>query len=109
MLKTRKKNSAARNLFAVLALVLAMLALPAAAAAQQLEPTADQYDDTRGQIVALADSGDPGNTGTAGNDQIGSLPFTGLDVVGLLAVAAAVTGLGLVLQRTVSRRSDQLS
>ena len=37
--------------------------------------------------------------------QRGPLPFTGFDVIAMAAVALAVTGLGLALQRAVSRES----
>ena len=41
---------------------------------------------------------------------MGPLPFTGFDVIAMAAVALAVTGLGLALQRAVSREpSDELT
>ena len=43
----------------------------------------------------------PTATGLGGN--VGPLPFTGFDVIAMAAVALAVTGLGLGLQRAVSR------
>ena len=46
--------------------------------------------------------------GLGGN--VGPLPFTGFDVIAMAAVALAVTGLGLALQRAVSREPrDELS
>ena len=42
------------------------------------------------------------------NDSVGPLPFTGFDVIAMLAVALAVTGLGLALQRAVSREPRDL-
>ena len=40
---------------------------------------------------------------------MGPLPFTGFDVIAMAAVALAVAGLGLALQRAVSRgSSDEL-
>ncbi|MQA73535.1 MAG: hypothetical protein GEU88_04160 [Solirubrobacterales bacterium] len=41
--------------------------------------------------------------------RVGPLPFTGFDVIAMAAVALAVTGLGLALQRAVSRRSSDLA
>jgi len=35
---------------------------------------------------------------------VGGLPFTGLDVVALLAVAVALTSMGLVLRRLTAER-----
>lgn len=81
--------------------LVAILAMPAFAVAQA--PTADQYDDTTTRIIDLTDQGgDPSGL----ESQVGPLPFTGFDVIAMLAVALAVTGLGLALQRAVSRSSD---
>ena len=47
------------------------------------------------------------STGGGGlSHNVGPLPFTGFDVIAMAAVALAVTGLGLALQRAVVRQSD---
>jgi hypothetical protein len=88
--------------------ILASLLVPALAGAQQVNPTTDQYGDQLTQVSAGGQPpSDPG-TGLGGN--VGPLPFTGFDVIAMAAVALAVTGLGLALQRAVSREpSDELS
>ncbi len=102
----------------------ASLAVPALAGAQQVDPTASQYGDQLSQI----NTGGNGNTPTSGtpssgsapaaaspagtglSGNVGPLPFTGFDVIAMAAVALAVTGLGLALQRAVSRdTSDDLA
>lgn len=82
-------------------LIVAMLAFPAFAAAQGSSPARDQYGDTPGpardqykDIPACLDCGDPGG-GLGGN--VGPLPFTGFDVIAMVAVALGVTGVGLAL------------
>jgi hypothetical protein len=91
-------------------LVSAMLmlgAMPGLATAQS--PTADQYDPSTIAFEAGSGSGS-GSDGSGGglNDSVGPLPFTGFDVIAMLAVALAVTGLGLALQRAVSREPKDL-
>ena len=96
----------------------ASLAAPALAGAQQVDPTTNQYGDQLSQIntggngntpsSGSAPTAAPGGSGLSGN--VGPLPFTGFDVIAMAAVALAVTGLGLALQRAVSRdTSDDLA
>ena len=114
MTHTRNTTKVLRGLFALVAL-MAMLALPATASAQAIgadedcTPTDAQYSpptdilecddiqgggDEGGEIAGLSASGsDPVE---ASGDE---LPFTGLDAMTLLAVAAGLTGTGLVLRR----------
>jgi hypothetical protein len=104
-------------------LTVAMLALPALAAAQS-SPTNDQYGDipncVEGSGSAAANSADCVLTGAGGGSadpsdpsdpgglggNVGPLPFTGFDVIAMVAVALAVTGAGLALQRAVARQSE---
>lgn len=94
---------------ALIALV-GLLALPGLAAAQS--PSDDQYDSATERIETLAGGGG-GSAGTGDGSPsglestVGPLPFTGFDVVAMLAVALAVTGLGLGLQRAVSRQPHE--
>jgi hypothetical protein len=96
-----------KNIAGILvALLIAAFAVPAVAAAQQVDPTQGQYNDSLTQITQAEKSNDP-STGL--DSRVGPLPFTGFDVIAMAAVALAVTGLGLALQRAVSReRSDQV-
>ena len=80
-------------------LLVAMLAFPAFAMGQS--PTADQYDPIPPPPINTGDGG----SGLGGN--VGPLPFTGFDVIAMLAVALAVTGVGLALQRAVARESTE--
>ena len=105
-----KRNDGLR--LRVVALVLiAMFALPAFAAAQT--PAKDQYRGpclncslSGGGAGNTGDPGDPGDpSGLSGN--VGPLPFTGFDVIAMLAVALTVTGIGLTLQRAVARESTE--
>ncbi len=93
-------------------LVVAMLAsllVPALAGAQQADPTTSQYGDRLTQVSTGGDD-QPPSTGDGLGGNVGPLPFTGFDVIAMAAVALAVTGLGLVLQRAVSREpSDRLT
>ncbi|MDQ3730168.1 MAG: hypothetical protein M3355_11350 [Actinomycetota bacterium] len=94
--------------------MLSIGAMPAIASAQgsiDAGPTADQYDPAT--ITFENRAGDPGSGDAPSsgglNDSVGSLPFTGFDVIAMLAVALAVTGLGLALQRAVSREPRELN
>ena len=91
--------------------VCASLLAPALAGAQQVDPTTSQYSDRLTQVSAggtpPSDTGSGGSGGLSGN--VGPLPFTGFDVIAMAAVALAVTGLGLGLQRAVSREPRELS
>ena len=78
----------------------ASLVAPALAGAQQVDPTTSQYSDTLTQVAA---GGQPPSSSSGLGGNVGPLPFTGFDVIAMAAVALAVTGLGLALQRAVSR------
>src|SRR5215210_5997859 len=80
---------------------IAMLAFPAFAAAGS-SPTTDQDKDIQ---VSTGGGGSTDPDGLGGN--VGPLPFTGFDVIAMVAVALAVTGVGLALQRAVARESTE--
>ncbi len=91
-----------------LAVLIAAFAMPGFAAAQSTGPTSDQYNPPVVKITGGGGStGDDTGSGGLG-DPVGSLPFTGFDVIAMLAVALAVTGLGLGLGRAVSRQPRSL-
>lgn len=87
----------------IVALVAAFTAAPAAVAQDsQSDPTAAQYD------PQIPDSGTAGSaasgTGSADdssglNSSIGSLPFTGMDLLIVAGVAFVLTGTGFALRR----------
>jgi hypothetical protein len=107
----------------MLVAICAALVAPAFAGAQTVDPTSSQYNSVLQQVSQGGsscndNSGSSGsassgsgsdctppppssNAGLGGN--VGPLPFTGFDVIAMAAVALAVTGLGLGLQRAVSR------
>jgi hypothetical protein len=86
-------------------LVSVALAVPGAAIAQdQLSnPSAAQYEpqsQVQGASVSGTSSPSVANTPTGGgNGQIGSLPFTGMDLAIVAGVALLLTGTGLALHR----------
>ena len=83
----------------------AALLVPALAGAQQVDPTTDQYGS---ELTQISQQTKPPSDDGLGS-RVGPLPFTGFDVIAMAAVALAVTGLGLGLQRAVSREStDQV-
>jgi hypothetical protein len=112
-----------RFVFVVVVALTAAFIAPAFATAQTLEPTEGQYGDTLTQINQGANPGGPGGPEGPGGEQaappapeqptgaldqnVGPLPFTGFDVIAMAAVALAVAGLGLALQRAVSRSPQQ--
>ena len=94
-------NRVLKTRFASVMIVVlcASLAAPAFAGAQQVDPTKSQYGDKLSEIQ-VGGGNPPSDTGLGG--RVGPLPFTGFDVIAMAAVALAVTGLGLALQRAVS-------
>jgi hypothetical protein len=106
----------------LIVVLCASLAVPALAGAQQVSPTTDQYDNELAQVSQGANPKPPAGNGGAPTDgaptasasglseNVGPLPFTGFDVIAMLAVALVVAGAGLALQRAVSRQpTDGLS
>jgi hypothetical protein len=96
----------------LVAAIFAALLLPAFAGAQQKSPSDAQYSNNLSQVSTGGGSGGSGgsggtesSSGLGGN--VGPLPFTGFDVIAMAAVALAVTGLGLALQRAVSRDTGE--
>ncbi len=95
--------------------VVGLFAMPALAVAQDsgsrdctTQPTDDQY--VTKTVCIQTSTGSGSNSNSSGtptlSHNVGPLPFTGFDVIAMAAVALAVTGLGLALQRAVVRQSD---
>lgn len=112
----------ARKLFAVVLTVAAFAAIPGVASAQTIGPTSDQYDNTLQQVSrggSACEDAVPGSAAAAectpppsscaeraaagsGEDctpEAGGLPFTGLDVAALAAVAGFLLLAGIGLRR----------
>jgi tetrahydromethanopterin S-methyltransferase subunit E len=97
---------------ALLAVVAAVAIAPATALAQDAlsNPSDSQYE-PKSQVQGTSTNGSngPGSSGTAAantstsasglNGNVGSLPFTGMDVIVLAVVAAALIGTGVALHR----------
>ena len=73
---------------------VALVALPAAASAQEVGATDSQYGST---LDVISQGGSPPPSTPSADP--GALPFTGLDVALLAAVAGALLLVGLVLRR----------
>lgn len=97
----RRLRTAVAGLVAIAAIGMA---LPPVAGAQEINgaggPTSDQYDTP---VVKVETAAGGSQEGGGLEEPVGPLPFTGFDVIAMLAVALAVTGLGLALQRAVSK------
>lgn len=96
----------------LVAAIFAALLLPAFAGAQQTSPSDAQYSNNLSQVSTGGGSGGSGGSGGTESSgglggNVGPLPFTGFDVIAMAAVALAVTGLGLALQRAVSRDTGE--
>lgn len=91
--------ASARLRLGVAALTMFSFALVPAVAAAQSNPTDAQYGDSLTQLSQGAAGGGPGGSaGSADTGAVGDLPFTGLDVALLAAVAAALVLVGLLLR-----------
>jgi hypothetical protein len=93
----------------------ALLVVPAAAFGQEISPTDDVYRSTLEVISQGGQGAPPSGDGpgeapsaqptAAVDEQAGALPFTGLEVGGLIAAALALGGSGLALRYAVRARS----
>jgi hypothetical protein len=99
---------------ALLAVTAAVVVAPATALAQDAlsNPSAAQYE-PKSQVQGTTLSGSDGSNGPVAADtpktglssNVGSLPFTGLDVIVLAVVAAGLIGTGLALRRLSSPKA----
>ena len=122
MITISSNHAIFRRFFAVVLTVAACAALPAVASAQTIDPTTDQYDNTLQQVSqggSTCENAAPGSAAAAectpppssceeraangsGEDctpEAGGLPFTGLDVAALAAVAGFLLLAGIGLRR----------
>ena len=119
--KMTTKSCSRIGLSLVLALAIGtMTVLPASAGAQGAtdDPTAAVYGDDDGQTASSegggASAGETPSSGSASGDPsglsspIGSLPFTGMDLIILAGVAFVLTGTGFALRRASMPRGPQV-
>lgn len=107
--KSILQNRTGRNLASLtLALSLSVLvigAAPMAALAQTSgDPTKAQYDNSVEQIQDGFGSAPSGGSSGLQEEIISGLPFTGLDVIALIAVAAALITMGFALRHLTAER-----
>jgi hypothetical protein len=100
------RNRAPRTIVALVATVAAMWLVGPVALAQAGDPTNAQYDNQVTQVAGNVGGGGDDGSAPSGLQKkvVGGLPFTGLDVVALLAVAVALTSMGFALRRLTSER-----
>ena len=93
------------KIVALLATVAAFWVVGPVSLANAADPTKHQYGHPI-QQVAAGIGGDDDPTPPAGLQKkvVGGLPFTGLDVVALFAVAVALTSMGFALRRITAGR-----
>ncbi|GEM_PF-3811991 len=96
---------------AAVACAIAALALVVAGPALAQDPTAAQYSTP---VTHVSESRGPSSPSadTSGlqSSVVGGLPFTGLDLIALVAVAVAFTSVGFALRRmTVSKHADRVA
>jgi hypothetical protein len=96
----------------VAAMAAFLLAAPVALAQDPLnDPSSAQYDAPipEGQTAgAAAGGGDSGDSGDGLGSNIGSLPFTGMDLIIVAGVAFILTGTGFALRRLSTPRGRQV-
>src|SRR5688500_15222597 len=103
----RKLRHSRIGLLLVLAALAAFTVVPAAAMAQGSDdPSSAQYTPN----IPSADEGAGDPSGSAGglDSQIGSLPFTGMDLIILAGVALVLTGTGFALRRLSTPRGSRV-
>jgi hypothetical protein len=105
----RHSTNRASRLIALLAMVGTLSLLGPVSLAQAGDATKAQYGDEVTQVAGNiggggGDPADPAQPSGLQKRVVGGLPFTGLDVVALLAVAVALTSTGLALRRLAAGR-----
>jgi hypothetical protein len=93
-------------LMLIVALAAAVVAAPAAVAQNTDDPSSAQYEppipEQGGSAAAVgtaAEDAQDGDDGSGLNSTIGSLPFTGMDLLIVAGVALMLTGAGFALRR----------
>jgi hypothetical protein len=103
---TRNTRIRKSRIVALLVTVAALSIVGPVAMAQASSPTNAQYDNDVQKVAAGLGGGNNTPSAPAGLQKkvVGGLPFTGLDVVAMLAVAVALTTMGLALRKLTAER-----
>lgn len=107
-----RSNRSVRRLCALVVAMLAFAAaIPAAASAQSVSPTDEQY---REGVLGAAAGGGADDDGTGASDDgsgsaVDGLPFTGLDVIAVVAIGVGLIGAGFVVRRAARENDARLS
>ena len=103
---TKHSRYAPRTIVALLATVTALWVVGPVALAHAGDATKDQYSNPVTKVAADLGSGGDGPSAQSGLHKkvVGGLPFTGLDVVALAAVAVALMSMGFALRRLTAER-----
>jgi hypothetical protein len=102
----KHSRNRSRTIVAMLATVTALWLVGPVALAQAGDATNSQYDNPVTKVAGDVGGGGDGPSAKTGLQKkvVGGLPFTGLDVVAMLAVAVALTSMGLALRRLTAER-----
>jgi hypothetical protein len=101
---------APRSIIAIMATVASLWLVGPVTLAHAGDPVKAQYDNNVTKVAGTVGGGNdptpPAPTAPSGlqKEVVGGLPFTGLDVVALLAVAVALMSMGLALRRLTADR-----
>jgi hypothetical protein len=87
----------------LMAITIVILAIPAVAAGQAIQPTDEQYGEGPNEPVNGQAGGGGGGGGSSDGGGISELPFTGLDLVAIAAIGIGLLGAGLVIRRAGAR------
>lgn len=91
-----------RHLGIVLGLLVIALLIPAGTALAQSDPVDSQYE----SAVTQVSNNDGGGSSGLETSVVDGLPFTGLDLIALAAVAVALTSVGLALRHMTANRGS---
>jgi hypothetical protein len=103
----RKLRHSRFGLLLVLVALAAFVAVPGVAVAQNSsgDPSTAQYTPN---IPPGDEGGETGGSSGGLDSQIGSLPFTGMDLIILAGVALVLTGTGFALRRLSTPRGPRV-
>jgi hypothetical protein len=112
-LNMRKLRRSRFGLLIVSAIAAAFLAVPGASLAQDplSNPSSAQYEAPipgSGTAGATGSGGSSGSGGGGLSSNIGSLPFTGMDLIIVAGVAFVLTGTGFALRRLSTPRGSRV-
>ena len=102
----RKLSHSRIGLLLVLAALAAFVAVPGVAVAQSSSDNPSDVVYTPN--IPPGDQGDTGGSSGGLDSQIGSLPFTGMDLIILAGVALVLTGTGFALRRLSTPRGPRV-